>query len=217
MNRRIALKNMGLALGYTVATPTIISLMQSCKQDSGPVWTPVFFSAEEGAVIMQLADLILPKTDTPSATEVGVHTFLDRYWMEVSDPKEQELIKLGLGRFMEKAMADSGKQAGDPLTPEDLEPVLAGALKKREKDAEAQIYETLMTYNEAMAEGQPAELDGDVSRFVFANQFRDAVIWSYKTSEYVGEEVLAYLPVPGEYIGCGDVDELTGGKAWSIS
>jgi hypothetical protein len=216
MDRRIALKNMGLALGYTVATPTIISLMQSCKQETDPVWTPLFFTPEQGPVVMHLADLILPKTDTPSATEVGVHTFLDRYMNEVSEPQEQELIKMGLSRFMEKAMVDSGKKVGDPLNPEDLEPVLAEALKRREKEQEAQIYETLTTYTQAMAEGQPAELDGEVSRFVFANQFRDAVIWSYKTSEYVGEEVLAYLPVPGEYIGCGDLEELTGGKAWSI-
>ena len=217
MDRRIALKNMGLALGYTVATPTIISLMQSCQQETGPDWTPVFFSPEQGAVIMQLADLILPKTDTPSATEVGVHTFLDRYMMEVSEPAEQDLFKLGLGNFMEKAMADWGKQVGDALTAEELEPVLAGALKKREKEEEEKLYETLTAYMEAVAEGQPAELDVDVSRFAFANQFREAVIWSYKTSEYVGEEVLAYLPVPGEYIGCADVDELTGGKAWSLS
>ncbi len=89
MDRRIALKNMGLALGYTVATPTIISLMQSCAQDTAPQWTPAFFSPEEGVVLMQLADLILPKTDTPSATEVGVHRFLDRYVSEVSDRPEQ--------------------------------------------------------------------------------------------------------------------------------
>ena len=134
MDRRIALKNMGLALGYTVATPTIISLMQSCKQDTTVVWIPVFFTPEQGAVIMQLADLILPKTDTPSATEVGVHTFLDRYMGEVSEPQEQDLIKMGLGMFMEKAMEDSGKQTGDTLGVEDLEPVLAEALKKREKE-----------------------------------------------------------------------------------
>jgi len=41
-------------------------------------------------------------------------------------------------------------------------------------------------------------------------------IWGYKTSEYIGEEVLAYLPVPGSYVACGDVQELSGGKAWSI-
>lgn len=174
------------------------------------------FTPEEGAVIRQVADLILPKTDTPSASEVGVHKFLDRYMNEVSEPEDQQTFRIHLGNFIKKATEKAGKQIGESLSPEELEPVLAEALKKRDKEDEAKLYETLTTYNEAVAEGQPAELDGDVSRFVFANQFRDAVIWSYKTSEYVGEEVLAYLPVPGEYIGCGDLDELTGGKAWSI-
>ena len=58
MDRRLALKNMGLALGYTVATPTLISLMQSCKQETGPQWTPLFFTPEEGSVLVMLADLI---------------------------------------------------------------------------------------------------------------------------------------------------------------
>ena len=92
MNRRIALKNMGLAVGYTVATPTLISLIQSCQQDNTPEWTPVFFTPEQGAVVMQVADLILPKTDTPSATEVGVHKFLDRYMNEVAEVEDQESI-----------------------------------------------------------------------------------------------------------------------------
>lgn len=217
MDRRIALKNMGLALGYTVATPTLISLMQSCKQETGPEWTPVFFTPEQGAVVMQLADLILPKTDTPSASEVGVHTFLDRYMDEVSEPKDQEEFKRHLDKFITKALTDSGKQAGDSLSPEELEPVLAEALKKRDKAEETRIDEIRKARDEAKNKGEKTvELDGDVSRFIFAREFRDTVIWSYKTSEYVGEEVLAYLPVPGEYIGCGDLDELTGGKAWSI-
>jgi len=40
-------------------------------------------------------------------------------------------------------------------------------------------------------------------------------ISAYKGSEYIGENVLAYLPVPGEYIACDDLQTLTGGKAWS--
>jgi hypothetical protein len=53
-------------------------------------------------------------------------------------------------------------------------------------------------------------------RYAFAAHFRDAVIKAYKTSEYIGEEVLAYLQIPGGNIGCGDLDELTGGRAWSL-
>jgi hypothetical protein len=59
-------------------------------------------------------------------------------------------------------------------------------------------------------------LDDEVSRFAFANNLRGLAILGYKSSEFVGENVLPYLPVPGEYIACGDLQELTSGKAWSL-
>lgn len=216
MDRRIALKNMGLALGYTIATPTLLNLVQSCKQAAGAEWTPVFFSPEEGAVLMQLADLILPETDTPSATGVGVHIFIDRYEDEVSEAEDQNFLKMGMSNFIEKALADAGKESAADLGPEDLEPVLAESLEKRDAEEEARISETLMSYHEAVARGGAAELDREVSRYAFATQLRDRVISAYKNSEYIGEEVLAYLQIPGGYIGCGDLDELSGGRAWSL-
>ena len=216
MKRRSALKNMGMAMGLTVATPTVLSLLQSCQQETGPDWTPVFFSPEEGAVLVQVVDLILPKTDIPSASEVGVHSFLDLYMAEVSAPEEQAMIKTGLAAFIKQALSDSGKETAADLTPEDLEPVLAAALVKREPDDEAAIYEALGAYMEAQAKGEAATLDDAVGTYLIANNLREASIWAFKNSEYIGEEVLAYLPVPGEYIGCGDLNELTGGKAWSI-
>mgnify|MGYP007000403417 len=50
--------------------------------------------------------------------------------------------------------------------------------------------------------------------FVF--QLRSMTINAFKTNEYIGEKVLAYLPIPGQYNGCVDLNETTGGKAWSI-
>ena len=35
---------MGLALGYTVATPTLISIVQSCKNEKVLEWKPDFFT-----------------------------------------------------------------------------------------------------------------------------------------------------------------------------
>jgi len=78
------------------------------------------------------------------------------------------------------------------------------------------MLESISNYTEALAEGKSFTLDDETTRFAFANNLRGLTIWGYKASEYVGEEVLAYLPVPGEYIACGDVQELTGGKAWSL-
>lgn len=215
MDRRKALKNMGLSLGYVVATPTLIGIVQSCKNEKALEWTPDFFTPDEGAVITQLVDIILPKTDTPSASEVQVNLFIDRFADQVMQKEQQDFVKMSMQQFIEKAMEDSRKKEMRDLSPEDLEPVLAESLKVT-KEEEVKLFEVLNTFHEAVAQGKPAELDDEVSRFAFANNLRGMTIWGYKTSEYVGEEVLAYLPVPGEYIACGDVEELSGGKAWSI-
>tara|TARA_R110002050_G_scaffold48356_3_gene112506 strand:+ start:68184 stop:68831 length:648 start_codon:yes stop_codon:yes gene_type:complete len=215
MDRRIALKNIGLSFGYIVATPTILSLVQSCKGQNVIEWVPSFLTKEEGSVLYQLVDIILPKTDTPSASEVNVHVFIDKYANEIMEPKQQNFFKMAMNKFTDKALKDSGKEKIDDLETEDLEAVLASALKFSKED-ESSNFKLINNYNEAIEAGETPELEEGVSRFAFASNLRDLSIWSYKTSEKVGEEVLAYLPVPGEYIGCGDLQELTGGKAWSI-
>ena len=45
---------------------------------------------------------------------------------------------------------------------------------------------------------------------------RSTAIWAYKTSEQIGETVLAYDPVPGKQLGCISLEEATGGKSWSL-
>ena len=215
MDRRKALKNMGLALGYTVATPTLISIVQSCKKDAAMVWTPEFLSPAEGSVLTHLVDIILPKTDTPSASEVQVHIFIDRFADQVMEKEQQDLLKMTMGKFMDKALQDSGKKEIGDLTPKELEPVMANALKISKED-EVKHFKAISAYTEAVKAGKTATMDDEVSRFAFANNLRGLTIWGYKSSEFVGENVLSYLPVPGEFIACGDLQQLTGGKAWSL-
>jgi len=215
MDRRKALKNMGMALGYTVATPTLLSIVQSCKNETVLEWTPEFFTKDQGAVLTKLVDIILPKTDTPSASETQVNIFIDRFADQVMEKEQQDFLKMSMDRFIEKALKDTGKEKAADLTSEELEPVLAAALKVTKED-EVKNNLAIKQYNEAIAEGKEALLDDGISRFAFANNLRGMTIWGYKTSEYVGEKVLAYLPIPGEYIACADTEELTGGKAWSL-
>ena len=200
MDRRKALKGLGLSLGFVVATPTILSMLQSCKKDTTAVasWVPKFFSADEGTVVENLVDLILPRTaDLPGASDVNVAEFIDLYTSKVLGKEEQEGYKKGLAAVM-KALK---KPVGD-ITTEDYDGLLAKYLKatKEEKEAfgdneqDTQVLETLIS-------------------------LRGSAIWAYKTSEKVGEEVLAYDPIPGEQKGCISVEEATGewgGKAWSL-
>lgn len=215
MDRRKALKNMGLAMGYTVATPTLIGIMQSCKGEQVMEWAPDFFSKEQGAVLTKLVDIILPKTDTPSASEVQVNLFIDRFINEVADKEQQDFTKMAMGRFLEKATKAAGKEKAMDLGSEDLEKTLASTLKIT-KEQEEKNNEAIEAYYMVLKEGKEAILDDEVACYAYASNLRGLTIMGYKTSEYVGEEVLAYLPVPGEYIGCGDLQELTGGKAWSL-
>ena len=215
MDRRKALKNMGLAMGYTVATPTLISIMQSCKSEAVMEWTPDFFTKDQGSVLTKLVDIILPKTDTPSASEVQVNLFIDRFINEVVDKEQQDFIKMTTSRFMEKAVKDSGQENASYISAEQLEKTLASVLKVT-KQEETKNAEAVQAYNEALTEGKESVLDDTVASHAFASNLRNMTIMGYKTSEYIGEEVLSYLPVPGAYIACGDVQELTGGKAWSL-
>jgi len=215
MDRRRVLKNMGLSLGYMVATPTLLGIVQSCKSEPAITWTPEFLTQEQGGALSKLVDLILPKTDTPSASEVQVDIFIDKFAKEVMEKEQQDFFKMSMNKFLEKAKADSGKETVEDLTAEELEPVLASSLKYT-KDQQTEMFESINSYTEAIANGETAELADETTRFAFANNLRGLTIWGYKASEYVGEEVLAYLPVPGEYIPCGDVQELTEGKAWSL-
>ncbi len=49
----------------------------------------------------------------------------------------------------------------------------------------------------------------------FLNQLKWMTIYAYKHSEEVGENILAYDPIPTAYY-CGDLQELTGGKSYSL-
>lgn len=215
MDRRRVLKNMGLSLGYMVATPTLLGIVQSCKNEPAVTWSPDFFTQEEGNVITKLVDIILPKTDTPAASEVKVNMFIDKFANEVMEKKDQDFLKMSMGKFMDKALADSGKETIADLTAKDLEPVLSSALKYSKGDQTIML-ESITSYTEAIEKGENLKLDDETTRFAFANNLRGMAIWGFKASEYIGEEVLAYLPIPGEYIACGNTQELTGGKAWSL-
>ena len=217
MERRSALKNMGMVFGYAVATPTLLGLLQSCKEKKPYAeWVPSYFDKNKGYALAQMIDVILPKTDTPSATEVNVHVFIDEFAKNVLPKEQQAFMNIVMDKFMNKAMADSGKKNLLDIEGVDLEPILGKYLRKMSDEQEMAQGKAIEAYRKATMSGASTELDEDVACYAFANNIRGMATWAYKSSEYVGEEVLAYLPVPGEYVACDDLNTLTNGKAWSL-
>ncbi len=216
MDRRKALKNLGLSLGYTVAAPTLISIFQSCENEKKTIWTPDFFTKEEGDIILKLVDLILPKTDTPSASEINVHLFIDKFINEVVEKEQQNLLKTGLNTLISKTIKITDKENITDLTLGDLDIAIENSLKISKEQAKSNK-QKINKYKRSVKNGDNLSQLNDVHAiYAFTSELRDLTILGYKTSEYIGEEVLAYLPIPGENIACGDLEELTGGKAWSL-
>ena len=92
MKRRAALKNLGLATGFFAITPSVVSLLQSCTSNA-EAWVPELFTEEQGRVLTKLVDIILPKTESlPSANELNVPQFIDKYYQQVLDNENKNKI-----------------------------------------------------------------------------------------------------------------------------
>lgn len=215
MKRRIAIRDMVLIMGHTITVPTLSILLQSCKTESNTDWKPNFFTERQSRVLTKLVDIILPKTDTPSASEVQVDIFIDRFALRVMDGQQQEFVKMSMDHFIELAHEQTRTSTDLELDSKDLESVFIKVLNV--SNTNKTLYnERINTYNRAIAQGQSSELDREASAYAFADSLRGLVIWGYKTSEFVGEEVLAYLPVPGSFIGCAGLQTPSKGRDWSL-
>jgi hypothetical protein len=210
MKRREAIKGLGLSFGALLLTPSAMSLLQSCANDTGPIWEPVFFNKNQVQFLNKLTDIILPKTsDTPSATEVNVPQFIDKFISEAIEVEEQQVLKQGFSNICNALLKTNKKEELDDLKPEEIEPLLAEILKKS-KVEEEMLWER---YGEAI-ENETA-VSEEIANYVALSNVRGLCIFAYKNSEFIGEEVLVYRPVPGKQEGCIDLSE-TGGKAYSL-
>lgn len=198
MKRRDAIKRLGYAAGFVVATPTIFGLLNSCSTPSEE-WIPKYLSPNQGEILIKLVDVFLPETELPSATELNVPEFIDRYVNEILSVEDQEEFKTGFSSTIKKLTDHSGVEI-DAIEDTHLKAFLDEHLKvKDEKDLERIDNPDFkgMTTSE------------------FLNTIKTLSIQAYLTTEKIGEEVLSYEPVPGAYY-CGDLQELTQGKAWSL-
>jgi hypothetical protein len=199
MKRRDALKNIGLAAGFAAITPSIFSMLQSCTSNT-ETWVPNYLTSDEKTIVTKLADIMIPKTaTTPSASEVNVPQFIDNYILEVLETKDQEITRAAFNKIITLLKRDTESNIGD-VTLEQYKSFLDEHMflsKEVDPEREANPEALTMTSSELL------------------NQLKWMTIYGYKNSEEVGENILAYDPVPAAYY-CGDLQELTGGKSYSL-
>ncbi len=96
MKRRDVIKYTALMTGAAVSLPLALSL-SSCQPeiDVAQNYDPIFFSKGDFDLLKKIVDVILPETDSPSASSVGVHSMIDDMVANAYDKEAQDEYKLG--------------------------------------------------------------------------------------------------------------------------
>ena len=192
MTRREAIQRTALMMGYTISASAMVGVLNGCQAERTPVWAPSFLSEEQGAAVMQIADRLLPKTETPGAIDVGVPEFIDKMLEGYYNEEEKQLFLDGLSQLDKDCMTAYKNNFADCTT--------------------EQQNEILQQLDQAAFD---ARQKGDRKPSFFP-LLKEMTFLGYFTSEIVGTEVLNYDPIPGNYDGCIPMSEVENGRTWSL-
>ena len=187
MNRREAIKFSGWITGTGLLVPGVFAALYSCQNSpKGENWQPLALTAEEVSQLKLLSDTIVPATETPSATDVRVHEFVDLVVADVLSDDQSQSVRDGL-RVMNQT---SISIRGDAF--EDLTEMRRNELVTK-IDTEAFAEESTGVYPDSFLKDY--------------RYLKGLILMAYFTSEEGVKQNLNYVVLPGEYIGCMDLPE----------
>ena len=169
---------------------------------------PNIFTPEDAAFLDEVAEVIIPKTDTPGAKDAQVGAFMTVYVSDCFTAEEQADFRAG----MESLKAEAQDQYGKPFL--DLSPtekqeflqaasvvaaaqakVVADALEKQKED------EAQQTNDSESADAQLNVVAADMPKLHWFTPIQQLTLFGFFTSLPGATQVLRYEAVPGEYIG----------------
>ena len=193
MDRREALRRTAILMGGVVSAPAIMGVLKGCAAKPGIDWKPEFLNEDQASIITQISDIIIPRTDTPGAKDVGVPSFIDQMLKEVYSKEDQDRFTQGLEAFN----AEAQKAQGDDFSDLDEEDQAAFVKKMHDEAINA----------ERSADTAPPR--------PFILMMKELTMLGFFTSEPGATQVLQYVPVPGAYKGCIPLSEAGNGRTWA--
>jgi hypothetical protein len=190
MNRREAISRVGYLLGGTVIGANMF-LQYGCK--STPKQVNDLFNQENVDLMNEVADTILPATDSPGAKEAQVGDFMAVMVKDCYTSEDQKVFVQGLKKLDEASDKANGKSFLES-TPEQRTALLV-ELDKEQKD-----------YQKTKKPEEPNH---------YFRMMKELTLLGYFTSEVGATKALRYLPLPGKYDG--NYPYKKGDKAWALN
>ena len=191
MNRRDAITHVILLIVGTIlgAEAFLSGCTNPPEQKLGGMGTN--FSNSDVAFLDEVAETILPKTDTPGAKDAKVGEFMTVIVRDCYTQPDQKVFLEGMQQLDDASRKKNGKAFLDS-TPEQRHDLLVDLDKESKEYAKTKKKEDPQHYFRMM---------------------KELTLWGYFTSKEGATEALVYVPVPGRYEGCIDLKK--GQKAWA--
>ncbi|MGN7888562.1 gluconate 2-dehydrogenase subunit 3 family protein [Dyadobacter endophyticus] len=199
MKRRDALGRVALLMGGTLSAPTMLAFLEGCKSSTETASAMTFpFSADRKALVSEVAEIIIPKTDTPGAKDAKVGEFIEMMLKDCYEAKDQESFNKGLAELEKKDFLKA--------KPEEQTKIL--------KEMEANAKEELSKAGEEKKKYTEAGKEYTDAGVPFFRLMKELTLLGYFTSEPGATQALEYVAVPGRYDGC--IDLKPGQKNWAM-
>ncbi len=212
LKRRDALQRVALMMGGVVSAPTMIAILNGCKA-SGDAASGAAFSLTKDlqALVSEIAEVIIPKTDTPGAKDAGVGPFIEMMLKDCYTEAQQQHFIKGL-----EDVETEAKKLGSgfvALTADKKIQVIATMRDKAksenenvEKKAKEVDTESGLTKQNTSKKVEPP--------VPFFNLMKELTVFGFFTSEPGATQTLDFVPIPGRYDGC--IKMQPGQKAYAI-
>jgi hypothetical protein len=200
MNRRELIQRAAWLMGGAISAPAVLGVLNGCSPKPGASWQPQFLGKEEGAIVAEVADLILPRTDSPGARELGVPAFIDVILKDAYPDEDQSRFVAGLKDFDDEARRAHGK----PFL--ELSQAQRLAYLQEVHDAAA---------NAERAQQQARDIPAGERKRPFVLMMKELTLLGFFTSQVGATQVLQYAAVPGGFQACIPIAQAGNGKQWA--
>ena len=101
IERRALLRRAAWILGGAISAPAALAILQGCsaKESAPAAVTLKFLKPDQFDVIAEIAEIMIPKTDTSGAKDAGVPAFIDIALDAVYDAGQKDRFNAGYAAF----------------------------------------------------------------------------------------------------------------------
>lgn len=199
MDRRDALRLLATGAALQLAPGNILIVLREARTLLAAPVPLRTLNSHQDATVKAMAELILPKTDTPGATDVGAGEFIDLMLTEWYDEQDRTSFLHGLSGVDRQTKDLFGKTFVE-ASPDQQAEILAWLGEKMTEEADA--------VGPARGERSGSSRESSAS---FYPMLRRLTLTAYYTSEAGATEELHFQVIPDSHAGCATIPPSKGG------